>query len=358
MNSSIAAPRHGPARAWAITGFVFAGIYLLVSIYEFTTPSGHNAVASICAVIYVLVLLGSIFALIHEYSRARVLMLIGGILSFPLGILMLIAAGRMKVLALKARTDAVVAAVVPTAPSAQELKPMSFAARWLGICISPASTFRNIVRFPDALVALYLPALTGLLVAATQYLRVGAEQLARNAMALNPNARALPPEAVEYAIHSAAQTSWIGIVLAPVFRLLVPVLVAALAFLILNLLFKAHLDYKSNTMITAVGCYAFLPRVLGDVVAILAIRLSDPTRVNPGSIAPTNPGYFLNPMEVPRGLMALASSFDVFTIWSIVLLGIGFSAATEGKTKPFPIAGVFFGLWMHVVLAQVVLMMS
>ena len=69
--------------------------------------------------------------------------------------------------------------------------------------------------------------------------------------------------------------------------------------------------------------------------------------------SPTNVGFFLNPLETSKPLLALASSFDLFTIWFVVLLGIGFSQATGGKVKVRTIFLVYFGLWMIWVLGKV-----
>jgi hypothetical protein len=70
---------------------------------------------------------------------------------------------------------------------------------------------------------------------------------------------------------------------------------------------------------------------------------------------PTNPGFFLNPAETPRALLSLAGSFDIFSLWIIVLLGIGLSEAAGRKVKTTSVTLTLFGLWLAWVLAKVVM---
>ena len=83
------------------------------------------------------------------------------------------------------------------------------------------------------------------------------------------------------------------------------------------------------------------------------ILFGDVEHFNPNNPAPTNLGFFLNPLETSKPLLSLASSFDLFTIWFVILLGIGFSQATGGKVKARSVFLVYFGLWMVWVLGKV-----
>ncbi|HSE98415.1 MAG TPA: YIP1 family protein, partial [Blastocatellia bacterium] len=83
------------------------------------------------------------------------------------------------------------------------------------------------------------------------------------------------------------------------------------------------------------------------IVAAASLMLRDPTTVDPtqpGSIAATNLGAFVS--VEPGPLRAVLSSIDIFTIWFLILLSIGFAAIsgarrfTAGKT-----ATLVFGLW-------------
>ncbi len=70
-----------------------------------------------------------------------------------------------------------------------------------------------------------------------------------------------------------------------------------------------------------------------------------------GITPPTNAGAFLNPLETNKALYALATSLDVVTIWTLVLLGMGIAAVAGVKRSSGYIA--VFGWWAIVVLIGV-----
>jgi len=88
-------------------------------------------------------------------------------------------------------------------------------------------------------------------------------------------------------------------------------------------------------------------------MALAMILFGDLEHFNPENPSPTNVGFFLNPLETSKPLLTFASSFDLFTIWFVVLLGIGFSQATGGKVKALSMSLVYFGLWTIWVLGKV-----
>ena len=76
-------------KIWAVVGFVFAALYLAIAIFAFTShPENYEVIGALGLTICVLQGMGSILALMRKYSAARILMIIGGILGFPLGLVM------------------------------------------------------------------------------------------------------------------------------------------------------------------------------------------------------------------------------------------------------------------------------
>jgi len=94
--------------------------------------------------------------------------------------------------------------------------------------------------------------------------------------------------------------------------------------------------------------------VVYQVMGIVLIIFGDPEHAisNSQNIAPTSLGFFLNPVDASKPIMALGGSLEVFTIWYIVLLGIGFSEATARKVKFAPVFLTFLGLWVVMVLVK------
>jgi hypothetical protein len=65
-------------------------------------------------------------------------------------------------------------------------------------------------------------------------------------------------------------------------------------------------------------------------------------------MAPTNLGAFLDPIETNKALYSLASSLDIVTIWTLILLGMGTSIIAGTKRSSGYIA--VFGWWTVIVL--------
>jgi hypothetical protein len=60
--------------------------------------------------------------------------------------------------------------------------------------------------------------------------------------------------------------------------------------------------------------------------------LKDPAEFNLQNALPVHLGAFLNPQTTAKWLYALASSFNLFTIWVMLLMALGFSIASKKLT--------------------------
>jgi hypothetical protein len=158
-------------------------------------------------------------------------------------------------------------------------------------------------------------------------------------------------EQIEQAISQGAR---IGAVVTHVFGVLGPpiylAIIAGIGLLIVNAIFGAHANFKTAF---SVACYAYLPNVLGGLVALAMILLGDPEHFNAENPVPSNVGFFLNPLETSKPLYKFAASVDIFTLWLLILLGIGFSQAVGRKVKSLSVFLIYFGLWMLWVLGKV-----
>lgn len=240
-------------------------------------------------------------------------------------------------------------------PVAQPLPTESFVSRFVGIFFSPGETFADVVRAPN-----FIPPLVALVVATvavteTMLAKIGMERIVRASIEQSKNASSMTPEQMRQAVEQGARIGSImvhisGFLGLPIFLLII----AGIGLLIVNAIFGAQTDFKTAF---AVCCYADLVGIVGVVMALAVILGGDPEHFNAQNMMPSNPGFFLNPLETSKPVLALASSFDIFSLWFMALLGIGFSAATRGKVKPLPIFSTYLGLWMIYVLGKVGLAM-
>ena len=89
--------------------------------------------------------------------------------------------------------------------------------------------------------------------------------------------------------------------------------------------------------------YSWMPLLLFSIIlAIIAVAQGSIDPAQMATIVKSNPAAFMDAKEQPV-LASFLSSFDIFTIWTVVLLILGFSALSrlsKGKT-----AAIVLGLW-------------
>jgi hypothetical protein len=95
---------------------------------------------------------------------------------------------------------------------------------------------------------------------------------------------------------------------------------------VLNVLLGAQLGFKPTFAVTA---YAVLPNFVGGIVGMVVLFLKRPADFNIQNPVASNVGAFLDPNTAPAWLVSFASSIDIFTIWAILLLATGYSAAAR-----------------------------
>jgi hypothetical protein len=81
----------------------------------------------------------------------------------------------------------------------------------------------------------------------------------------------------------------------------------------------------------AILCYASLPGVIMGLLMIAVMFMKPPDDFNIQNPLVFNPGAFMDPLTTSKFIYSLASSLDLFTLWKLVLIGIGLKAA-GGKT--------------------------
>ena len=100
----------------------------------------------------------------------------------------------------------------------------------------------------------------------------------------------------------------------------------------------------------AVAMFAALPRALNSIIAIVTVLVADPQTFNLNLPSPSSLGYFLS-SDAPQWLISLGTSLDIFTLWSLALLGFG--GAIVAKVKPAKGLLLVFAVWIVIVLIKV-----
>ena len=180
--------------------------------------------------------------------------------------------------------------------------------------------------------------------------KIGMRQVSENQIHLSPKAeermQALTPEQREtqmkFSLYFIEGAFYAG----PVFLLITGLVISLVMWGTINLGFGGRAKFGS---VLAVWMYAMLPSVFKSLLGIVVIYAGTaPESFNIKNFAPTNIGAFLNPADVGPALYSLASSIDLVTIWTLILVGIGTATVAGTKRSSGYIAA--FGWWILIVL--------
>lgn len=137
---------------------------------------------------------------------------------------------------------------------------------------------------------------------------------------------------------------------APVLNLLFAAIGASVLLATINFGFGGEATFGR---MFAVWMYATLPLTIQAILSCVVLFAGmDPTQFNLQNPVGTNLGYYL-PADTSKGLLTLATSFDVMTFWTLILLVIGCSIV--GKVKRSSAGIAVFGWWVLIVLARTAL---
>jgi hypothetical protein len=185
------------------------------------------------------------------------------------------------------------------------------------VLIAPEATFRSIAARPTwALVLLVILALVGVAIYVS-FDRIDAQDLVKS---MEEQGRQMPPNMTPERL--AAITKWTSLGGALVF---VPVLylLTALVFWVALRMFGSDIDYRRSLSVTLHGMLPFgLASLVGIPIALAREHISM-TELQSGGLVKSSLGFLVSE-DTSKAVQALLTSVDLFSIWSIVLLIIGF----------------------------------
>jgi hypothetical protein len=205
---------------------------------------------------------------------------------------------------------------------------MNVLSRIFGVFFEPGKVFADIAERPSAawLPPMVIAVLMGMGFSYAVSTHIGWDQIVRKTIANNPRTADLTAEQREQAVERGAKIggtfAWVGAVVGPP---LFTLIIAGILTGLFNALLGTDLKFSTMFSITA---YAFLIRGLYSILLVLIMYLK-PTEEFDIQLSPFSIGGYLNRQETPKWLFSLAGSIDLFTIWTIVVLAIGFSVASK-----------------------------
>ena len=238
-------------------------------------------------------------------------------------------------------------ATLQQAPEAPE-KGNSFG-RLIGAIFSPRETFESIARRPTWLVPIILLCAVQCAVIGIYGQRVGWRSLLEKQMGANAQFQQLPAaqqqQRIEVALPYVSKIAYAEVIIGPFVALF---LFAGIFWLIFNMGAGAKIGYR---IAMGVVSYSFVPTIVGSLLGILVLYLKDPSTVDLQNLVATNVASYLS-SEAPAWMHALRL-VDVFLIWEMILLAMGFSAAAPKKLSTAGAFAWIFGLWTLVLLCWI-----
>lgn len=243
--------------------------------------------------------------------------------------------------------------IPPMDAPTHEAPAMPFTKRLVSVYFDPRKVFDDLNR-RASWIGLFV--IVSLLASATSYAlmsRVPPETLLRKGMEMNPFTRNMSQEQKDTIIAqqlSSAAGSWrkyLQVLFAPV-GVLIGYLICTGALVLVLVLMGAPLTFKKSLAVTVWGLGP--PSILLLILGTVFLYVKDPETVEivVQNNVVSNLGLLVSDEEHPV-LSSLLSSIDVFSFWSIYLLGVGFTAVSDRKlTMGQALTGVLicWGLWV------------
>jgi hypothetical protein len=241
---------------------------------------------------------------------------------------------------------------IPAAPEGQK---MSAVQRIVNIFIAPSKVFADLNRDPSWWPAWLLISVFALFFMYTVDKKIGFDQVAKNNIAASSKLSEQMEKGTaadkERVLTAQTVGTKFSAYAAPVFILIFSAIFAGLLVATFNFGLGAEVRYG---VALGVVFWAGVPRILYSLLGIITMLAgADPEGFNLNNPVATNVGFFFNRLDHPV-LHNFLSFLDIFTIWNIVLLGIGFSLVSKVKRGTATVVAAGWFLIADLVLTAIV----
>jgi len=219
-------------------------------------------------------------------------------------------------------------------PAAQPSQPgLSEPARIINTFVAPRKTFEDLKQNSSWWVPWLISTLAVVAFLYTVEKKVGYEAIVNSRFAhasfLQRAISRMTPEQKQATIDKQIASSHNQIYSTPVASLISALIFAALLMATFNFVFDAQVKYKTAL---AVVFYGWLPRVVFSLLAIVVMVVGvEPEGFDMENPVATHLGVLLGSNTDHRYLYHVLAGIDVFNIWWIVLMGLGFATVSQKK---------------------------
>jgi hypothetical protein len=241
---------------------------------------------------------------------------------------------------------ATVPAPVPAAEPQAAISPIG---RIFGVLFSPKPTFEDIARKPSWILPVILTTVLSIIAVIALNQRMNWREYISDQLEKNPKAAQMSAEQKEkQADISAKFTVYIVYAVGTLAPVVMAVLIGAILMGAYNLLGGAGASFSQSI---AIAAHSGLVGLISTPIFLLVLFLRPAGTIDPENPVVTNLAAFL-PEDSAKWLVALCKSLDIFTIWTLILIAIGFAAVNPRKLKGAKSFVIVFGLWGAYVLIR------
>jgi len=236
------------------------------------------------------------------------------------------------------------APVPPSVVPAGTPAPLSQSARIVNTFIAPSKTFTDLNRSASWWAPWIVISIFSLLFIYTMGRQIGFEQISRNQIAHSKRADQfdkLPADQQASQIKLSSNIIRYAAFGTPVLLLFYFLIATVALWATFNFGAGANASFGKSY---AIFMYGQLPGIVGAILGIISLFAGvNPEGFDVNNPVGTNLAYYLDPETTGKFIHSLASALDVISIWSIVLIGIGFSCTTKVKrSTAITIVAVWF----------------
>jgi hypothetical protein len=224
------------------------------------------------------------------------------------------------------------APVVPASPAPDATVRLSEGARIVNTFIAPAKTFSDLRRNASWWAPWIVISIFSLVFMYAISKQVGFEQISKNQIEHSSRADQfdkLPAD--QQAQRIQISSKFVGF-----FSYGVPLMLllyGLIGSLVLWLTFKLALGGETTFgQAYAITMYSWLPGIISAILGTVALFAgANPEGFDISNPVGTNLGYYLDPETTGKFVRGMASSLDILSIWTIVLIGIGYASTSKVK---------------------------
>lgn len=246
-------------------------------------------------------------------------------------------------------SDPLVPQMPSPAPVAPE-KPGGFFQNLFDMYFAPREAFGRIVRSPRFLLPLAAYAVLVLGFTGIWMQKMDAREFMKVQIEESGRADKIPAEQREAIIEQ--QAKWMPIfawVMGPVGIAVTLLVVSGVLLFVYRFFYASEVSFRQAL---AIVTWVFLAVALVSTPVMLAVMsLKGDWNVNPQEVLQANLGLLLEKSSAAKPLWALLTSIDLFSLWMVFLLAVGFGVASK-KTTGSAIWGVGIA-WALIVLVKV-----